>query len=156
MRAFSGLLAGFAGVCLAGAVLAENLGADDADALQLAMQKEGFLVTQDEAEDGAPILKSRVSDSTFRVYFYSCDEQSGCSSVQFSAGYDLDAPMSALQMNTWNTENRYSRAIIDDEGDPYLRMDISLATDGIGPGNFAELLDLWRLLVEDFEQFIDW
>ena len=111
--------------CLSGGALAQNLGADDAAAVQLAMQKEGFLVTQDEAADGTPILKSRVSDSTFRVYFYGCENAPGCSSIQFSAGYDLDAPMSALQMNAWNTENRYARAIIDDEGDPFLRMDVS-------------------------------
>ncbi|WP_343080206.1 YbjN domain-containing protein [Ostreiculturibacter nitratireducens] len=136
---------------------AENLRASDPDAVMLAMQKEGFLVTRETADDGTPKLVSRVSVSRFQVYFYGCDKAGeSCTSIQFSAGYDLDAPMSALKTNQWNSENRYSRAFIDDEGDPYLKLDLSLFGDGTGQENFGEVLDLWRLLVEDFEDFIDW
>lgn len=148
--------AALAALALAGPAAAENLLASNPDAVMQAMQAEGFLVTRDTADDGTPRLSSRVSDSTFRVYFYGCEAEEACTSVQFSAGYDLDGALSAARMNQWNSENRFSRALIDDEGDPFLRMDVMMAQDGIGGGNFAELLEIWRLLIEDFERFIDW
>lgn len=142
---------------LAPPALGQNITAVDANAVMLAMQEEGFLVTQETSDDGTPRLASKVSDTTFRVYFYGCEEKGAiCTSVQFSAGYDLNDAMSVARANLWNTENRYGRAVIDDEGDPYLRMDVAMFADGIGVQNFVETLDLWRLLVEEFEGFIDW
>ena len=154
--------------CLAtGPALAENLLASDPDAVMLAMQKEGFLVTLGEADDRTPKLSSKVSDTTFNVYFYGCEGEDVCTSVQFSAGYDLDNATSAgkaagtttkkvTKTNQWNSENRYARAVVDDEGDPFLRMDMVMVGDGVGAQTFAEALELWRILVEDFEEFIDW
>ena len=143
--------------CLAAApARAESLLASDPDAIMLAMQKEGFLVTLGEADDGTPKLSSKVSDTTFNVYFYGCEDEDVCTSVQFSAGYDLDNATSANKANVWNSENRYARAVIDDEGDPFLRMDMVMVGDGVGVQSFAETLDLWRILVEDFEEYIDW
>ena len=143
--------------CLAtGPALAENLLASDPDAVMLAMQKEGFLVTLGEADDRTPKLSSKVSDTTFNVYFYGCEGEDVCTSVQFSAGYDLDNATSAGKANQWNSENRYARAVVDDEGDPFLRMDMVMVGDGVGVQTFAEALELWRILVEDFEEFIDW
>ena len=149
-----GLIAG--AVLIAGPTLAQNLLAKHPDQVMVAMQNEGFLVTRDEADDGTPRLTSKVSDSEFRVYFYGCETGGDCTSLQFSAGYDLDNALSSSKMNQWNTENRYSRALIDDEGDPFIRMDLVMYGDGMGTRNFAEVLDIWRLLIEDFEDFIDW
>lgn len=140
-----------------GPALAQNLMATDPDMVMVAMQTEGFLVTRETADDGTPKLVSRVSDSQFQVYFYGCESaETPCTSIQFSAGYDLEGAMSTSKINQWNSENRYTRAYIDDEGDPFLKLDVTMFGDGIGQKNFAEILDLWRLLVEDFESFIDW
>lgn len=137
--------------------MAENLLARNPDDVMRAMQSEGFLVTRETADDGTPKLVSRVSDSQFQVYFYGCEDAGDpCTSIQLSAGYDLSDAMSALTINQWNSENRYTRAYIDDEGDPFLKYDIVMTGDGMGRENFAEALDLWRILIEDFEDFIDW
>ncbi len=139
------------------ASVAQGLVTADPDVILLEMQKAGFLVTRDTADDGTPRLNSKVSGISFRVYFYGCEEATNpCTSVQFSAGYDLDNPLSALKINEWNSDYRYVRTYIDDEGDPYIKFDLWLDGDGMGRGNFAENLDIWRSQVESFEDFIDW
>jgi hypothetical protein len=105
---------------------------------------------------GDPKVSSRVSDTKFSVYFYGCQDNDNCSSILIKAGYDLNNGISALKINEWNREKRFAKAYIDDEGDPFLEMDINLDFDGVGNKNFEDTLDWWRLLVEDFEEFIVW
>jgi len=135
---------------------AENLLASDPSSILAVMQSEGYIATLGRDDQGDPMIESRLSDSEFKVYFYGCDAGRDCLSVQLSAGYDLDAPTTAGLVNEWNRDNRYSRAFIDDEGDPFLRIDVKMQKDGNGVQNFIETLDIWRRLVEDFERYINW
>jgi len=122
-----------------------------------AMQNFGMLATLATDNDGDPKIESRVSQSKFSVFFYGCDDNaSNCTSIQFSAGYDLTDGITFERANEWNRQKRYAKVFVDDELDPFLRMDVNLDFDGVGDENFEDSLDLWRLLVEDFEEFIDW
>jgi len=133
-----------------------ELTASDAYEVMLRMQRFGFEATMDTDSQGDPKIVAHVSDTKFRVFFYGCENNTHCSSIHFRAGYDLDNATYALKMNEWNREKRFAKAYIDDEGDPFLEMDVNLAFEGIGDDNFDDTLDWWRLLVEDFEEFIDW
>jgi hypothetical protein len=131
--------------------------ASDAGAVMAAMQEFGFIASMGQDNGGDPKISSRVSDTKFKVYFFGCNDQNlNCTSIQFGAGYDLTNGMNASKINEWNRGKRFAKAYIDDEGDPFLEMDINLDFEGVGPQNFEDSMDLWRILVEDFEEFIDW
>ena len=130
--------------------------ATDENVVMKAMQDFGLIATMGTDSQGDPKISSRVSDTKFSVYFYGCQDNKNCSSILIKAGYDLNNGISALKINEWNRDKRFAKAYIDDEGDPFLEMDINLDFDGVGNKNFEDNLDWWRLLVEDFEEFIDW
>ncbi len=134
-----------------------NLTALDENAVMLAMQEQGFLATMEVANDGTPKISSKVSSTNFSIYFYGCDgANTNCTSISFSAGYDLIDGITATKANKWNRENRFSKTYIDDEDDPYLEMDVTLDFGGVAVENFHDWLDIWRVAVEEFEEFIDW
>lgn len=133
-----------------------NIVAADPQAVLAAMQDFGFVATIETDNEGDPKIVSRISKTRFGVFFYGCTGNVDCASVQFYAGYDIDGTMSALKANEWNRDRLFTKATIDDEGDPAIEMDANLDDDGIGPRNFADLLDIWRRSVEDFEAFIGW
>ncbi|CTQ49872.1 YbjN domain-containing protein [Jannaschia donghaensis] len=144
-------------VCAARISFAQDfVAASDPEGVMRAMQQEGYLATMGTDDLGDPKISSKVSESNFSVFFYGCNNATDCTSIQFSSGYDLDIPMNAKRINDWNRENRFGRAFVDDEGDPFIRMDIVLAEAGNSTGSFSYNLDFWRLLIEDFEDFIDW
>lgn len=144
-------------LCLAQGAFAQTfVTASDPEGVMRAMQEEGYLATMGTDDLGDPKISSKVSESNFSVFFYGCNNGIECTSIQFSSGYDLDIPMNAKRINDWNRENRFGRAFVDDEGDPFIRMDIVLASAGNSAGSFSYNLDFWRLLIEDFEDFIDW
>jgi hypothetical protein len=58
--------------------------------------------------------------------------------------------------NLWNRDRRFARVYLDSSGDPFIEMDIGLAGDGIGRKNFDDALETWRILLQDFREFIDW
>ncbi len=142
-------------ISLASAAQAQVTATDENTILQ-AMQDFGLVATMGTDNSGDPKISSRVSSTKFKVYFYGCTDNTQCTSIQFGAGYDLKSGISALKVNEWNTKKRFAKAYIDDEGDPFLEMDINTDFDGIGIKNFEDSMDLWRSLVEDFEDFIDW
>ena len=143
-------------VLFAGSGAADTLNASNPWTVLVNMQGFGLVATLESDSSGDPKIESRVSDTKFSVYFYGCQDKKDCTSIQFSAGYDLGEGISAERVNEWNLKKRYAKAHIDDEGDPYLEMDLNLDYEGVGVENFEDSLDVWRLLVEDFEDFIDW
>lgn len=120
-----------------------------------AMQEFGYTATLETDSLGDPKISSRVSQSNFVVLFFGCTDNVDCASIQFYVGYDLTDSFSALKANEWNRTQLFTKATIDDEGDPALEMDVNLDFDGSGADNFQDVLDIWRISVEQFEDFID-
>ena len=141
---------------LAATTNAQAIDATDATAVLKAMQEFGFAATLETDSQGDPLIVSKISKSQFRVFFFGCNNNTNCTSIHFRAGYDLEKPISALVVNEWNRQKRFGKAYIDDEGDPFLEMDVNMAFDGLGDENFQDTLDWWRVVVEGFEEFIDW
>ena len=137
---------------LASPVLAQVRG--DPDVVAGLMTGAGMKVTHTTSAEGAPMLESSVDGVDFVVYFYEC--MPICASMQFSAGFDLDEAMPMEMANLWNRDRRFGRVYLDRTGDPYNEMDIGLAGDGIGRKNFDDALETWRILLQDFREFIDW
>lgn len=141
---------------LIGSAAVADVTATDPYGVMRAMQDFGFVATLETDSDGDPKISSRVSDSTFSVYFFGCEDGKECDSIEFRSGYDLKQALDAAKVNEWNRKKRFTKAYVDDEGDPFLEMDVNLDFEGVGVENFSDTLDLWRLLIEDFEEFIDW
>ena len=149
------LLLGAAAASLLGLGAAQAQVVGDPDVVMTLLQDYGLKVTKDTDKVGDPLLSTRIEGTNFDVYFYSCDE-GPCQSIQFSAGFDLENPMSAGKINEWNRDKRFGKAYLDDDGDPYIEYDINLDFDGVGAKNFDDTIDLWRVVLADFRDFIDW
>lgn len=120
-----------------------------------AIRDEGYKAELSEDDSGNPKIDGRMGRSNYSIFFLGCDDSQGCNSVQFSAGYGKEAGWPLADVNAWNRAWRYGKAHVDDEGNPYLKYDVN--TDfGITRESFADSLDIWRILVSEFEQAIEW
>ena len=107
-------------------------------------------ITKDDAGD--PMIKSSSDSLNWRIYFYDCTA-GRCTSIQFSAGFDLDNGMTYSKCNEWNYTKRFSRCALDDEMDPYARYDIDVAK-GYTSESMDYALATWLLVVPTFSTFI--
>ena len=140
----------------AGSIASAEVTADDANKILKLMQSFGLIATMGIDSDGDPRISSRVGDSEFLVYFYGCTNNENCKSILFKAGYNLKTGISAGKVNEWNRNKRFGKAYIDDDGDPFLEMDVNLDFGGVDDKNFDDTLDWWRITVVAFEEFINW
>ncbi len=152
---FTCLLAAPLGAGLACQVQAAAVTAKPAT-IAMALQSAGLPATQSSDDYGDPMIDSKINGTNFTVYFYGCKQSKGCHTIQFSTGYDLDTPMNATKINEWNRDNRFGRAYLDDQGDPFIEMDINLDGGGVAQDNFDASLGLWKTVTSDFEKFINW
>ena len=127
----------------------------DPDVVSLLMMDHGLAVVASTDADGAPELQSQMDGLRFRVLFYGCDPQP-CDVIQFSAGFAVRRPVSAARINRWNRERLFGKAFADPNGDPFVEMDVNLYGDGVGRRNFEDSLELWRQVLNDFRDHIDW
>lgn len=127
----------------------------DARVIALLMQDRGLPVAAEVHPDGTPELHSSMDGMRFRILFYGCDG-SLCETLQFTTGFDLRQPLPLARVNDWNRERRFGKAFVDAEGDPFVEMDVNLYGEGIGRRTFDDTLDLWRQVLRDFRDHIDW
>lgn len=122
-------------------ILAAPLGAQTGETMVTAKNPQGLVDAMEAAgydaeltQDGAgdPMILTRLSGWSTRIYFYGCDETShdGCDAVQFSAGFDREKPWTAEEAIKLARQYRFSSAYLDDEGDPYIEWDV-ITGDGI-------------------------
>jgi hypothetical protein len=117
------------------------------------LRKAGYKADLSSDEQGDPLIASAAEGQAFKVYFYDC--QAGrCKAVQFSADFDLKTPLTLEKINEWNRKNRYLKAYLDDDGDPYVQYDVN-----VNAGRTVSGLDddfgVWTGMLDDFATFID-
>ena len=141
---------------LPGFAQAQNIVAKNATSIANFFDEEGvaFEVTTDDAGD--PKIKVDYYGNDFSIYFYGCTDNTNCDAIQFFSGYQTDGGVRLSKVNEWNTENRFGRAYISEEGSARIEFDIYLGNDGMDPDDFAETLGIWSRIVQDFETLIDW
>ncbi|MFT3805473.1 YbjN domain-containing protein [Arenimonas sp.] len=131
---------------------AEAQGVPVAD-IVAAMQDYGVRAKLGEDEQGDPQIESALAGANFNLRFYDCAKDR-CSSIQFLSGFDLEEGMSLEDVNDWNRTMRYGSVYLDDEGDPYLQMDVDV-TRGIDKEQFAEWMAVWEEVLGRFMERID-
>ncbi|WP_376873786.1 YbjN domain-containing protein [Albirhodobacter sp. R86504] len=131
------------------------IGADNPDRLVDEMQRLGYRAQLTTDEYGDPKILSAAAGSNFAVYFYGCEDGQSCTSIQFSSGFDTDDGRDLSVANEWNENNRYGKAYLDSERDPFLEMDMSM-TGGISADLFAENLRIWDIVLAEYKEHIGW
>lgn len=130
-------------------------GADPAYIAEL-MKDFGYRAELTTDDQGDPKIKSAGGGANYSIYFYGCENNENCNSIQFSAGFDLTDGTTLEVVNEWNTNKRYGKVYLDNENDPYIEMDINLFGGGISPETLKDDLGLWDNLLADFQDHIDW
>lgn len=105
---------------------------------------------------GDPLIDFRYEGEHFSLFFYDCEENTNCLSLQFYSGYQTTEPVSLETINAWNTEYRFVRAYLTDEGVSRIEMDVATSWHGIDGEDFDELIWLWLDSAATFETHIGW
>lgn len=137
------------------AALAQTVdGSDPAQLVQI-LQNEGYRAKLEKDNVGDPKIVSSSQGVDWSIFFYDCTDGMHCASIQFSIGFNTENGVPLELMNGWNKENRYARAFVDDEKDPFLKFDVNL-DGGVNKANFVDTLTLWETLLADFMKHINW
>ena len=111
---------------------ADNLTADNPEAVAAAIRDMGYRAEMKTDSKGKPKISSSTEGVNFSIYFYGCDDKNlGCDSIQLQAGFDVREPRSQDIITDWNSRKRYAKASLTKEGDPIIRLDINLDKDGV-------------------------
>lgn len=144
-----------ASLVLAGSVQAQAIHKDGLTGpeVQAWLQKAGYKAELSTDKSGDPMIKSAAQGHAFFVYFYDCAE-GRCKALQFSAGFDLDKGTTLAKVNEWNRKNRYLKAYLDDDSDPYVQYDVNLNAGRTYSG-LDDDFRIWTGMIADFTKFID-
>lgn len=146
------MLAVALGLMVAPPAGARDITSLDGPELARILQDAGYRATVGVDAVGDPMVTSTASGSDFSVFMYDCDA-GRCGSIQFKAGFDLDPGTTTDAMNAWNEGMRYTNAYMDDEGDPWLELDLDLA-EGSTDTQVVGYLQLWDTLMGQFQDHI--
>lgn len=129
--------------------------ATDPFSIMKLIQEDGYQARLETDSTGDPMITGRLGSANWSMYFYGCENNRDCNSVSLSSGFDLADGLSAESANAFNYEWRWASVELDEENDPFLRMDINLIY-GVSEDNFRDSFDTWRIVLEKFVTFIDW
>ena len=126
----------------------------DAGRIETILQDRGMNVERGKDDYGAPRLTTEVDGTKFSIYFYDCDP-APCGSIQFASGFSEGQPGDVAAINAWNRQFRFGRVYLDDQGNPFVAMDVMMA-DGVADGTFDDILDNWQRMLADFRNYMNW
>jgi len=139
---------------LAGApASAQSVSAADPESIAAALRDLGWRATHAVDAEGDPMVQSTIEGIEYSIFFYGCSGGRNCSSLLFSAGFDLDNGSTLASMNDWNSGRLVGAAYLDDENDPFLQMFVT-TVGGLNHENFGDVVDWWRVGVRDFKEHI--
>ncbi len=138
------------------ATVSGQVTADNPEGMADLMRDFGYRAELTTDDQGDPKIRSGGGGANYSIYFYGCTDGKDCQSIQFSAGFDLDAGTTLAVVNDWNTNKRFGKVYLDPDNDPYIEMDVNLAFGGIGEATFKDSLELWDRVLSDFQAHIDW
>lgn len=105
---------------------------------------------------GDPLIEFRNNGESMQVFFYDCENNTECLSLQFYSGYKVGDDVGLDVINAWNADRRFVRAYKTDEGAARIEMDVATSRDGITQRDFSDIYDLWIESTGLFEERIGW
>jgi hypothetical protein len=125
----------------------------------------GYQATLDADSRGVPRITVNVDGYRWGIGFYTCDngpqlEDRRCGSLQFYSGYTMNAPVSTVTMNKWNTEKRFARGytFTNSDGKPtaQVEIDVYYINSGADPGRmFRGYFSIMKIQAADFRKLIN-
>ena len=143
------------GLLAATPVAAQTVDAARPATVVAALQSAGYKAVLDTDSEGDPRIKSAASGAGFSIFFYGCEKNVACRSIQFAAGYTMKVKPAPAKANDWNLRNRFAAAYIDKDGDPNIQWDVVLEGGMPGP-LFEQTLTRWTDAMAAFQTFIGW
>jgi len=125
------------------------LDASDANRLSRFMTSLGYLADISQSPTGEPAIQSKISSTDYSIQFYECENGEFCNSIQFVAEAPIPPGLTFEDLNSFNARWRYVRTSISGSV-VRLQMDVNL-DGGVTAGNVEDTLDIWRRLLETFE-----
>ncbi len=117
------------------------------------LQAKGYKAEIGKDQGGDPKIHSGAQGVSFDIYFYGCNKGPRCSSLQFTVGFHVDGGMKLADINSWNRNNRFGRAYLDDVNDPYVEMDLD-AEHGFSTEAVENNIDTWDAVVGAFVRVV--
>jgi hypothetical protein len=115
------------------------------------MTRHGLPARIDKDSKGNVIVKSRVAEVNFDVYFFNCTD-GGCREIQLAAGW-TNSTASQAKVNEWNTNKRYLRVYSKPGKVIWAEQD---AIVGRGTTeNIDEYLTTWATVIAIFKTFMN-
>lgn len=135
---------------------AEIYGEDGVSGPEVAdiLQTAGYRAELTKDGVGDPLVRTTMSGVNVQVYFYNCNSVGRCEDIQFSVGFDMANGTSQSVIDEWNRTKRFGRAYLDDENDPFIKVDLQ-----VGPGGTPQLIAGYvrtmEAVLEGFTEHID-
>jgi hypothetical protein len=114
------------------------------------MLADGLPAKIDKDSRGNVIVRSRVSDINFDVYFFDCTDNR-CGAIQFAAGWS-NSTASEARINEWNTTKRYLRVYSKPGKVIWAEQDVLVTRSTTE--NLDDCLALWPKMIAQFKTFM--
>jgi hypothetical protein len=114
------------------------------------LSKEGYKPELTKDSEGDPKITLKIQGKSIGVFFYDCNKTPFCTNLSISTGWDLKKPLDQKQLLKFNYDNRFARASIDDENDPYLESDFDFA-GGATKTALAEWIKTYSGQINEFK-----
>lgn len=118
------------------------------DRLESLLDDHGIVAKHEQVEE-KEFLKFNAGPFTALLFPYGTGPD--FMSLQFRAGFRGNPPLGTV--NTWNRENRYGKAYLDDDDEPVLEYDLDLE-GGATESTIVEAVRTFRALVKHFYESI--
>lgn len=116
------------------------------------MRSKGYPATLTTDRDGDPLIHSETIGIKFDVYFYECNAQKRCQSIQFYTNWAINT-VNPTQIGEWNRTKRFGRAYLDRNQHPAVEMDVDLEHGATVPA-IANDFERWVLVMKTFRKYI--
>ena len=114
------------------------------------MLADGLPAKIDKDSRGNVIVRSRVSEINFDVYFFDCTDNR-CGAIQFAAGWS-NSTASEARINEWNTTKRYLRVYSKPGKVIWAEQDVLVTRSTTE--NLDDYLTLWPKMIVQFKTFM--
>ncbi|MEM8698513.1 MAG: YbjN domain-containing protein [Pseudomonadota bacterium] len=103
-----------------------------------------------------PVITVETAGETWRIEFYGCDEGRDCTDLRL-IGIRPPGDDNAFQAETiaeWNSERRFGKAWLDEDGQAVLEMNLVMA-GGVTRQNFDLAIDWWLVALKEFGEVLE-